>query len=83
MLFRSYRLQVQRRDLDVLQMNSRDQVYVLSIMSQDGNRWTTNLKSPIILNSTRHIAVQVVVVDDQPIAQPIILIDDRELQRVA
>jgi flagellar assembly factor FliW len=79
----NYRLQVQRRDLDVLQMHSRDQVYVLSVLSKNGEHWTTNLKSPVILNSTRRLAVQVIVIDEQPLAQPIILTDAAELQKVA
>jgi flagellar assembly factor FliW len=79
----NYRLQVQRRDLDVLQMHAKDQVYVLSVLSKNGNNWTTNLKSPVILNSTRRLAVQVVVIDEQPLTQPIILTDALELQKVA
>jgi flagellar assembly factor FliW len=79
----NYRLQVQRRDLDVLQMHSKDQVYVLSVLSKNGNHWTTNLKSPVILNSTRRLAVQVVVIDEQPLTQPIIFTDALELQKVA
>jgi flagellar assembly factor FliW len=64
-------------------MHAKDQVYVLSVISKNSNHWTTNLKSPVILNSTRRLAVQVVVIDDQPLTQPIILTDAIELQRVA
>jgi len=67
-----YRLHVQRRDLDVLQMHARDKVFVLSI-----------LKSPIIMNSTKRLAVQVILTDDQPLSQPIILADEQALQQVA
>jgi flagellar assembly factor FliW len=55
----------------------------LSVLSKNGNNWTTNLKSPVILNSTRRLAVQVVVIDEQPLTQPIILTDALELQKVA
>jgi len=79
----NYRLQVQRRDLDLLQMHAKDQVYVLASLSKQGNHWTTNLKSPVILNSTRRLAVQVIVVDDQPLSQPIILTDTLELHKAA
>ncbi|MCY3007584.1 MAG: flagellar assembly protein FliW [Planctomycetota bacterium] len=79
----NYRLQVQRRDLDLLQMHAKDQVYVLATLSKQGNHWTTNLKSPVILNSTRRLAVQVIVIDDQPLSQPIILTDVQELQKAA
>jgi flagellar assembly factor FliW len=33
------------------------------------------LKSPILLNASRHIAIQVVVTDDQPLAMPLRLSD--------
>ena len=79
----NYRLQVQRRDLDLLQMHAKDQVYVLASLSKQGNNWTTNLKSPVILNSTRRLAVQVIVIDDQPLSQPIILTDALELHKAA
>jgi flagellar assembly factor FliW len=79
----NYRLQVQRRDLDLLQMHAKDQVYVLASLSKQGNYWTTNLKSPVILNSTRRLAVQVIVIDDQPLSQPIILTDAQELHKAA
>jgi flagellar assembly factor FliW len=79
----NYRLQVQRRDLDLLQMHAKDQVYVLASLSKQGNHWTTNLKSPVILNSTRRLAVQVIVIDDQPLSQPIILTDAHELHKAA
>lgn len=78
-----YRLHVQRRDLDVLQMHARDKVFVLSILNKSGKHWTTNLKSPIIMNSTRRLAVQVILTDDQPLSQPIILADEQALQQVA
>ena len=79
----NYRLQVQRRDLDLLQMHAKDQVYVLASLSKQGNHWTTNLKSPVIMNSTRRLAVQVIVIDDQPLSQPIILTDAHELHKAA
>jgi flagellar assembly factor FliW len=79
----NYRLQVQRRDLDLLQMHAKDQVYVLASLSKQGNHWTTNLKSPVIMNSTRRLAVQVIVIDDQPLSQPIILTDAQELHKAA
>ena len=79
----NYRLQVQRRDLDLLQMHAKDQVYVLASLSKQGNHLTTNLKSPVIMNSTRRLAVQVIVIDDQPLSQPIILTDAQELHKAA
>jgi hypothetical protein len=37
----------------------------------------------VILNSTRRLAVQVIVIDDQPLSQPIILTDALELHKAA
>jgi flagellar assembly factor FliW len=64
-------------------MHAKDQVYVLASLSKQGNHWTTNLKSPVIMNSTRRLAVQVIVIDDQPLSQPIILTDAQELHKAA
>lgn len=79
----NYRLHVQRRDLDLLQLHSRDQVFVLSIVSRNESTLTTNLKSPIILNSTRRLAMQVIVSDDQPLAQPLALMDSHRIRTAA
>ena len=79
----NYRLHVHRRDLEILQMRTRDQVFVLSIVSRNGTTLTTNLKSPIILNSTRRLAVQVVVTDDQPLAHPLALVDSHRIRAAA
>jgi flagellar assembly factor FliW len=64
-------------------MRTRDQVFVLSIVSRNGTTLTTNLKSPIILNSTRRLAVQVVVTDDQPLAHPLALVDSHRIRAAA
>ncbi|MFN7730593.1 MAG: flagellar assembly protein FliW [Pirellula sp.] len=79
----NYRLHVHRRDLELLQLHSRDQVFVLSVVSRHDNTLTTNLKSPIILNSTRRLALQVVVSDDQPLAQPLALVDGHRIRTAA
>ncbi len=78
-----YRLHVHGRELDRLQIRSRDQIYVLSIVSRNGGNLTTNLKSPLILNSTRRLAIQVVVNDDQPMAHPLALVDSHRIRSAA
>jgi flagellar assembly factor FliW len=50
-------------------------MYILSVVSKSGATLTANLKSPILLNASRHIAIQVVVTDDQPLAMPLRLSD--------
>jgi flagellar assembly factor FliW len=79
----NYRAHVHRRDLQLLHMHSDDQVYVLSVVSKNGVTLTANLKSPILLNATRHIAIQVVVTDDQPLALPLGLTDNVAIRRAA
>ncbi|MEI8213297.1 MAG: flagellar assembly protein FliW [Planctomycetota bacterium] len=79
----NYRLNVHRRSLELLQLHSRDQVFVLSVVSRNENSLTTNLKSPIILNSTRRLALQVVVSDDQPLAHPLALVDGHRIRTAA
>ncbi len=66
-----YRVHVTRRDLEMLRLRGSDQLYVLTVVSRNGTKLTTNLKSPILLNATQRIAVQVVSIDDAALAWPI------------
>lgn len=66
-----YRVQIVRRDLSLLHLHSDDQVFVLAVVSKNGHALTMNLKSPILLNASRQIAVQVVCNDDRPLSMPI------------
>lgn len=78
-----YKLHIHRRDLDVLQMHQRDKVFVLTVVSRTGDSLTTNLKSPIVLNATQRLAIQVVVTDDQPLAHPLALMENHRIRAVA
>lgn len=71
----NYRAHVHKRELELLHLHTQDQMYVLSVVSKSGATLTANLKSPILLNASRHIAIQVVVTDDQPLALPLRLSD--------
>lgn len=71
----NYRAHVHKRELDLLHLHAQDQLYVLSVVSKSGATLTANLKSPILLNASRHIALQVVVTDEQPLAMPLRLSD--------
>ena len=79
----NYRAHVHKRNLDLLYLHTEDQFYVLSIVSKSGVTLTANLKSPILLNATRHIAIQVVVTDDQPLAMPLGLTNSVAVRRAA
>lgn len=78
-----YKLHVHRRDLETLQMHQRDKVFVLTVVSRTGDSLTTNLKSPIVLNATQRLAIQVVVTDDQPLAHPLALMENHRIRAVA
>jgi flagellar assembly factor FliW len=79
----NYRVQVNKRDLALLHLHTEDQLYVLSIVSKSGVTLTANLKSPILLNASRHIAIQLVVTDDQPLALPLGLSNSGSIRRAA
>jgi len=70
-----YRAHVHKRELELLHLHTEDQLYVLSVVSKSGATLTANLKSPILLNASRHLAIQVVVTDEQPLATPLGLIN--------
>lgn len=67
----NYKAHVHKRDLASLHLHSDDLLYFLCVVSKNGNALTANLKSPILLNATRHLAVQSVVTDHQPLALPL------------
>lgn len=79
----NYRAHVHKRDLNLLHLHTQDQLYVLSIVSKSGVTLTANLKSPILLNASQHIAIQVVVTDDQPLAMPLGLTNSAAIRRAA
>jgi len=78
-----YRAHVNKRDLALLHLHTVDQLYLLSVVSKSGVTLTANLKSPILLNASRHLAIQVVVTDDQPLALPLGLTNTAAVRRAA
>ena len=78
-----YRAHVHKRELATLNLHTDDQLYILSVVSKSGVTLTANLKSPILLNGTRHIAIQAVVTDDQPLALPLGLTRTPAVRRAA
>jgi flagellar assembly factor FliW len=78
-----YRARIHKRDLTSLNLHSEDQIYFLCVVSKTGTTLTANLKSPILLNATRHLAAQLVVTDDQPTAIPISLTTAVSARRAA
>ena len=66
-----YRVHLTSRQMQVLHLRSDDQLYVLNVVSKNGQTLTMNLKSPVLLNATRQLAVQMVSTDEVPLALPI------------
>ncbi len=78
-----YRVQLPRRELSLLHLRNDDQIFVLSVVSKNGHALTMNLKSPILLNATRQIAVQIVCTDERPLSVPIGLSTQAKALRAA
>ena len=62
----NYQVKLEPSDVDVLQLNSVDQAYVLGVVSRDDQMLTLNLRAPLVINLDRRIGCQVVTADPQP-----------------
>ena len=62
-----YQVRIDPKDVELLQLNSVEQAYVLGVVSRDRDVLTLNLRAPIIVNLDRRLGCQVVTVDQQPI----------------
>jgi flagellar assembly factor FliW len=62
-----YQVRLEPNDVDVLQLNSVEQAYVLGVVSRDEDVLTLNLRAPLVINLDRRIGCQVVTVDQQPL----------------
>lgn len=62
-----YQVQLDERQISLLNLTREDQAYVLSIVSRNGQELTTNLRAPIVVNLDRRLGCQVVTADEQPL----------------
>jgi flagellar assembly factor FliW len=67
--FDDYRVHVTRRELASLHMQMGAELYVLTTISGNAGRLTSNLRSPLLLNLSRRLGCQVITCDEQPIQQ--------------
>jgi flagellar assembly factor FliW len=67
----SYQVRVVRSQLAPLQLEQCDQAFLLTIVSQNEQSLTVNLKAPIIINLDRRLGRQVITTDEQPVAHQI------------
>ena len=66
-----YQVCVPRRQLSTLGVRNTDRVYVLAVVSKSGRTLTINLRSPIVVNLTKRLAIQAVASEALPLAFPI------------
>lgn len=62
-----YRLEVSAEQLDLVRSGGQDEVFVLAIVGREKDRWTVNLKAPLVINLATRLGGQVVAQDDQPL----------------
>ncbi len=67
-----YRVTVDKVDLECVDINEADAIdyLVIAVIPQDVKESVVNLKAPIVINSTKNIAVQVITAEDYPIRHP-------------
>jgi len=62
-----YRFRAYRSELAPLELADIEEAYVLSIVSQNVDELTLNLKAPIVVNVRNRVGRQIVVNDDHPL----------------
>ena len=63
-----YQVRVARSQLSPLELTQFDQAFLLTIVSQEAQALTVNLKAPIVVNLDRRLGRQVITTDEQPVA---------------
>ena len=63
----SYQVRLSPKDVELLQLTTSEQAFVLSVVSRDDDALTLNLRAPLIINLDRRMGAQIVTVDSQPV----------------
>lgn len=66
-----YQVRVGRSQLAPLELAQFDQAFLLTIVSQEEQTLTVNLKAPIVVNLDRRLGRQVITTDEQSVAHQI------------
>lgn len=68
----NYHITIEKDDLNCIDIVDNDTIdyLVIAVIPDDIKDTLINLKAPIIVNSTKNIAVQVIVAEDYPIKHP-------------
>lgn len=68
----NYHVSVDKTDLECVEIDAQDIIdyLVIAVIPQDIKDSVVNLKAPIVINSTKNKAVQVIAAEDYPIKHP-------------
>lgn len=66
-----YQVRIVRSQIQPLELEQFDQAFVLNVINRHEDKFTVNLKAPVIINLDRRLGRQVLTLDEQPIALPI------------
>lgn len=76
-LLENYEPEPLDEDLEVIQLDKKDEIEVLSlaVIPEDYKKTTINIKSPIIINRNKKIAVQAILPQDYSLRLPIYMMN--------
>lgn len=75
-----YSVELEDADSDLLLFEENDTIdyLVIAVVPQDYQETTVNLKSPILVNSAKNIAVQVVAYENYPLRHPVFIKEESD-----
>jgi flagellar assembly factor FliW len=62
-----YQVRIARNQLPMLQLSALDEAYILAVVARHQDRFTLNLRAPVIINLDRRLGRQVLTTDEQPV----------------
>ena len=62
-----YRVKVSPAQLELLELGTEDETFVLVVLARNEDSLTMNLKAPLIVNLDKQVGRQVITSDDQPL----------------
>jgi flagellar assembly factor FliW len=62
-----YQVRMDPADVQILDLQSADQAYVLAIVGRDNDSLTLNLRAPLVINLDQKTGMQLITTDAQPL----------------
>lgn len=81
--FPEYKVTISQRQIESLRIRSTDRVYIMLVLSKSAKVITVNLRAPIVINLTQRLAVQGVMDELLPLAQPLVPMNSSSVRRAA